>query len=273
MLEWIRMSLMKRLHVNRDKCERLWEGKKLCPTVREELNRRMGKACDCIALKSTSELYEVETFDGRRYSVDLKNMSCSCREWDLSGIPCCHGLSAIGAEKLDMEDFVHSCYTIETYNKVYISTLQPMVGVNMWEKTGYIPPLPPNFGKKKKGRPSRARRRGVDEEPSGRTKKKNKTEILPKQPFKVSCSFCKHAGHNERTCEWKKFAEEFPDETPPEKEQNSQDVENPPLTENTPMDEMMLDGDIPPLTQQTQPDQLKVSSEKLNYILFSSHQA
>ncbi|KAL8542313.1 hypothetical protein ACS0TY_003253 [Phlomoides rotata] len=130
-----------------------------------------------------------------------------------------------------------------------------MVGVDMWEKTGYIPPLPPNFGKKKKGRPSRARRRGVDEEPSGRTKKKNKKEILPKQPFKVSCSFCKHAGHNERTCEWKKFDEEFPDETPPEKEQSSQDVENPPLTENAPMDEMMLDGDIPPLTQQTQPDQ------------------
>ncbi|KAL8510753.1 hypothetical protein ACS0TY_017530 [Phlomoides rotata] len=117
--------------------------------------------------------------NGRRYYVDLKNMSCSCREWDLSGIPCCHGLSAIGAEKLDMEDFVYSCYTIETYNKVYISTLQPMVGVDMWEKIGYIPPLPPNFGKKKKGR----------------------------QAIKSK----KKGDHNERTCEWKKFAEEFPD--------------------------------------------------------------
>ncbi|KAL8531015.1 hypothetical protein ACS0TY_007865 [Phlomoides rotata] len=93
----VRMSLMKRLHMNRDKCERLWEDKKICSTVRVELNRRMKKACECIALKSTSELYE-----------------------DLSGIPCSHWLSAIRAEKLDMEDFVHSCYTIETYNKEWI---------------------------------------------------------------------------------------------------------------------------------------------------------
>ncbi|KAL8529565.1 hypothetical protein ACS0TY_006838 [Phlomoides rotata] len=97
MLEWIRMSLMKRLHMNRDKCERLWEDKKICPTVRVELIRRMKKACECIALKSTSELYEVEIFDGGRYSVDLKNRSCTCRAWDLSGIPCSHWLSAIGA--------------------------------------------------------------------------------------------------------------------------------------------------------------------------------
>ncbi|KAG8362705.1 hypothetical protein BUALT_BualtUnG0048800 [Buddleja alternifolia] len=41
----------------------------------------------------------LEWIRGSRYIVNLHTSSCSCRRWDLSGIPCKHGMSALGAEK------------------------------------------------------------------------------------------------------------------------------------------------------------------------------
>ncbi|KAL0373910.1 UNVERIFIED_CONTAM: hypothetical protein Sradi_3306700 [Sesamum radiatum] len=95
--------------------------------------------------------YEISCYDGARYTVDLIAHTCSCRKWELSGIPCKHGMSAICAQVLDPVDFVHSCYQVATYTKVYEPCMMPMDGASMWEKTCYIPPLPPDFGKEEGG--------------------------------------------------------------------------------------------------------------------------
>ncbi|KAK6139524.1 hypothetical protein DH2020_026724 [Rehmannia glutinosa] len=88
---------------------------------------------------------------------------------DIRWIPCKHGVSAIEALSEDPEDYVLECYSVETYCKVYETLINPMSGPMLWEKTGYIPPLPPNFGRKR-GRPSRARRLGADEKGEKETK-------------------------------------------------------------------------------------------------------
>ncbi|KAG8376104.1 hypothetical protein BUALT_Bualt09G0028700 [Buddleja alternifolia] len=52
--------------------------------------------------------------------------------------------------------------SVTTYLAIYIHAISPVNGPKLWGKTGYIPPMPPNFGRKR-GRPARARRLGADE--------------------------------------------------------------------------------------------------------------
>ncbi|KAL0406347.1 UNVERIFIED_CONTAM: hypothetical protein Slati_3948600 [Sesamum latifolium] len=104
----------------------------------------------------------ISCFDGSQYAVDLSKHSCSCRKWDLTGIPCKHANSAICNQKDDPEDYVADCYSVQTYKRVYASAIMPIGGDNMWTESCFIPPLPPNFGRRS-GRPSRARRRDPDE--------------------------------------------------------------------------------------------------------------
>ncbi|KAL0379239.1 UNVERIFIED_CONTAM: hypothetical protein Sradi_3229400 [Sesamum radiatum] len=161
MLEWIREFLMRRLQENRDMAAAKWRGR-ICPRVKKIIEKNVEKVADCIPLKSDNFHYQISCFDGSQYAVDLSKHSCSCRKWDLTGIPCKHAISAICNKKDDPEDYVTDCYSVQTYKRVYASAIMPIGGDNMWTESCFIPPLPPNFGRRS-GRPSRARRRDPDE--------------------------------------------------------------------------------------------------------------
>ncbi|KAH6776027.1 hypothetical protein C2S52_013588 [Perilla frutescens var. hirtella] len=182
MLEWIRQYLMGKLQRYRDKADRKWENKKICPRIEKLLEANQKHIGDCIPIKSNEFLYEVSSIrDGSRYAVDLEKMTCDCRRWELSGIPCEHAISAISAERSDPTDFVSSCYSVDTYKDVYVHAIMPMADAELWEKTGFIPPLPPAILKKKKcGRPPRQRKFSANESPS-KKKKKSGFQKIPRQ--------------------------------------------------------------------------------------------
>ena len=50
--------------------------------------------------------YEV-IYGGIKVSVDLDTQSCTCRVWDLSGVPCEHACAAICFKNMATENFVH----------------------------------------------------------------------------------------------------------------------------------------------------------------------
>ncbi|KAL2251025.1 UNVERIFIED_CONTAM: hypothetical protein Sindi_2224800 [Sesamum indicum] len=184
MLEWIREYLMRRMQENRNKCAAKWK-KRLCPKIQKILQKQINKISDCIPIKADDQHYQVSCFDGSQHAVDLGSRSCSCRRWQLSGIPCKHGCCAIYFQKLDPVDYVNECYSVETYKKVYAPAILPMSHETLWHETSIIPPLPPNFGRGP-GRPKKARRRESDEPPS---KKKKKT-----------AQDMRGAGHNSTNC-------------------------------------------------------------------------
>ncbi|KAL0360085.1 UNVERIFIED_CONTAM: hypothetical protein Sradi_3693000 [Sesamum radiatum] len=127
MLEWIREYLMRRLQENRDKAARKWTDG-LCPKIQKILQKQVEKIGDCIPIKANDRHYQISCYDGAQFSVDLDRRTCTCRHWQLSGIPCKHACSAIVNQNLKPEDMVHAYYNVEIYKAVYEPAILPSVG-------------------------------------------------------------------------------------------------------------------------------------------------
>ncbi|KAL0366772.1 UNVERIFIED_CONTAM: hypothetical protein Sradi_3567300 [Sesamum radiatum] len=95
---------------------------------------------------------------------------------------------------------VHPYYNVDTYKTVYEPAILPISGEMLWTETGFIPPLPPNFGRDP-GRPAGARSREPDELKDKASKKKLKKRFkLKRQHVKHHCKICGEEGHNAKGC-------------------------------------------------------------------------
>ncbi|XP_070032948.1 uncharacterized protein [Nicotiana tomentosiformis] len=119
-----------------------------------------------------------------------------CRKWDLTGIPCKDAIAAIWDKKDKINFYVHDCYKMKTYRRVYDFAILPMNGQHMWPKSSNVPHLPPQLVRTStKGRKQKLRRKEPDEVGASRTKMKRKQNSL-------LCSLYHNAGHNKRTCKF-----------------------------------------------------------------------
>uniref|UniRef100_A0A0A9ASX4 SWIM-type domain-containing protein n=1 Tax=Arundo donax TaxID=35708 RepID=A0A0A9ASX4_ARUDO len=51
-----------------------------------------------------------------RHTINLKQKECSCKEWQLTGLPCKHALCYISSKRNHkMEDYVHSYYSVDMF--------------------------------------------------------------------------------------------------------------------------------------------------------------
>ena len=89
MLEWIRVRLMTRLYTKKEGIQK-YAGK-LCPSIQDRLEKLKVESKPFSATPAGSFLYEVGS-QYERHVVDLVKKTCSCRSWDLNGIPyiICH---------------------------------------------------------------------------------------------------------------------------------------------------------------------------------------
>ncbi|RYQ92570.1 hypothetical protein Ahy_B09g098794 [Arachis hypogaea] len=127
-------------------------------------------------------LYEVQGWPTNMV-VDLGNRTCSCRFWQLTGMPYMHAISAI-QEKNDKrsEEYCHKWLTMDVYRRTY-----------QYNKTGSPAPVPPPINPKP-GRPTTKRRKDKAERPTG-TKTKMKRKYNP-----IRCMYCGEVGYNKRIC-------------------------------------------------------------------------
>ncbi|KAL6553495.1 hypothetical protein OROGR_007337 [Orobanche gracilis] len=214
MMDWLMEWSMKRLQQNRDHCKSKWKGK-LCPKIKNELQKNMDKKRGSIAIMSNENYFRVETNTGERVFVNLQQWTCGCRKWDLSGIPCSHACAAIIALDKNPEDYVHNCYWVESYKKAYEPAVIPINGRLEWAKSGIQAPLTPNEGRTS-GRPTERRRLEPDEQPNKDKRKcRGKTNrsfvIKPTQNEEATtdskCGYCRIQGHNRAVCQKRKMDE------------------------------------------------------------------
>jgi len=66
---------------------------------------------------------------GDKFVVNIDEASCTCRKWSITGIPCCHALSAMRFLNINGEDFISSWYmkstitTTNPYSSTYYSAI------------------------------------------------------------------------------------------------------------------------------------------------------
>lgn len=165
----------------------------ICPKVKKRLNKLRDER-GWIPRYFGNDKFQVEG-PNEQYRVDLKNKTCGCRRWELSGIPCVHAIAAYNKLNRDPMAHVHDCYNVRTYLSIYSNVLGPINGRHMWDSSGHPKLLPPDV-KKRSGRPKKVRRREPDEVVTGQT-------TFTKKGVKMTCSGCGKTGHNKRGCKGK----------------------------------------------------------------------
>lgn len=139
---------------------------------------------------STKEVYEVTGMSGT-FAVNAIQKSCSCNEWDMTGIPCVHACAGLLQDNKNPYTYVDNYYSVEAYKKAYEGVIMPMPNQANWVKTNSDPLLPPHR-KIAPGRPKKVRRKAPLEDLH--------VGKLSKIGLPIHCSHCGHIDHNARSC-------------------------------------------------------------------------
>ena len=117
MCEAIRKKLMVRIQENRTRAKKwTWQ---ICPNIFKKLKMNIEMSVKCIVLWNGEYGFEVQEREDRKYIVNLQKRQCTCRYWQLSGLPCCHAISSIYKASQKLDDFIAPCFTKAAYMKTY----------------------------------------------------------------------------------------------------------------------------------------------------------
>ncbi|XP_065855345.1 uncharacterized protein [Euphorbia lathyris] len=129
-----------------------------------------------------------------KHAVMLEKKLCTCREWELSGIPCPYAICALRHKRMDPLKEISMFYHISTFKKTYSSKLQPVRGKAFWNVDAFEPILPPPIVRMP-GRPKKKRVREATE-----PDRQSQTQKLSRAGHKKKCSKCGVFGHNNLKC-------------------------------------------------------------------------
>ena len=189
MLETIRLYLMTRMETKRE-WMRKYSGS-VCPKILKKLEKVKNAASGCIATFSDDWFYEGRCMYGDRYSVNLASRTCSCRRWELNGIPCSHAMSAIALTKEPPESFVYECYFNKTFMRVYEPIIYPLNSEHLWKdlKKGSVLPIEHI---KLLVRPKKVRRRESDDPPTSTSSQGQFKKLFRVGLMEYKCKKCKN---------------------------------------------------------------------------------
>jgi hypothetical protein len=188
MLEMIRRKVMVRIQDNSTKVDR-WPTM-IYPNILKKLNVYITQSSYCHAISNGNDKYEVVHYD-HRWTVDLTARTCSCRYWQLAGLPCPHAISCIYFITHCLEDYIAPCFLVSKFRKTYSHYLQPVEGMHNWPISEREKPLAPPYVKLS-GRPKKERKRKSTEKP--------KPNRISKVGTVIRCTGCKGVGHNRKSC-------------------------------------------------------------------------
>lgn len=161
MNELIRTQLMKRIQRRRDTMKKV--STLHCPKILKKLDKFKHQSWFYTTTWSGGDKYQVVGPEGQ-FVVDKKQCSCSCRRWQLSGVPCSHAISIIYYNKEKPEKYLDRCYLVSTYMETYRHILFPTHDRDTWPKSDQPPIIPPEPVNKRRGRKTLLRRQEDGEE-------------------------------------------------------------------------------------------------------------
>ena len=166
-LECIKLYLMGRFQANRKMILKVKSV--LCPKIRKRLYKEKMDSSRWLACWVGQIKFEVKNML-ESFTMDLAESKCSCRKWDITGIPCAHAISCIFFNKKEAKKYVHDCYKVTTYQACYEPLINPINVHNMRRRNG-LPPVQPPIKRKPSSRLKKKRAKEPDEPRSGRKRK------------------------------------------------------------------------------------------------------
>ncbi|KAK2646065.1 hypothetical protein Ddye_021260 [Dipteronia dyeriana] len=119
--------------------------------------------------------------------VDIDHWDCTCKGWQLTGMPCCHAIAVFECIGRDPYEYCSRFFTTEIYRLTYAESIHPVPNVDrplVCESTEEVAvTVTPPPTKRPPGRPKMKQPESVD--------------IIKRQ---LQCSKCKGLGHNKKTC-------------------------------------------------------------------------
>lgn len=191
MMECIRRQLMTWFNERRETSMQ-WTSI-LVPSAERCVAEALERAHTHSVLRANEAEFEVISGEGTNV-VDIRNRSCSCRGWQLYGLPCSHAVAALLSCRQNVHRFTESCFTVTSYRKTYSQTIHPIPDKSLWNELS-------------QGDPNASNRLAViinppkSLKPPGRPRKKRvRAEDRGREKRVVHCSRCNQTGHFRTTC-------------------------------------------------------------------------
>ncbi|XP_016188832.1 uncharacterized protein LOC107630251 isoform X1 [Arachis ipaensis] len=200
MLEEVRCYVMRIMA--RNKKALVGYSGRLAPTQQSRLEREKRESNKWRPLPTGDDagnVYEVHCLP-IKVSVDLGKGTCSCRLWQITGLPCRHACAALAYQNRRPEEYAHNWLTMGAYNAAYQTSMRPVPSQEYWEHLETLPILPPLY-RKPIGRPTLKR----DKRNDG-PKEKSDPHRTTRRIGTIICKYCLQAGHNKRSCKKRKEA-------------------------------------------------------------------
>ncbi|CAL5194970.1 unnamed protein product [Lathyrus oleraceus] len=166
----------------------------LVPSAEKRISEAIADAHCYQVLRANEVEFEIVSTE-RTNIVDIRSRECSCRRWQLYGLPCAHAAAALISCGHNAHMFAEPCFTVQSYRMAYSQVINPIPDKSQWREHGE--------GAEGGGgarvdiviRPPKTRR------PPGRPKKK----VLRVENFKrpkrvVQCGRCHMLGHSQKKC-------------------------------------------------------------------------
>ncbi|XP_078177250.1 uncharacterized protein LOC144571743 isoform X2 [Carex rostrata] len=180
LVDAIRGKLTEVMEVRREN-SKLWEDGTLTPFMEAKLQKEAARSKKLNVLCSSDTVFEVR--GNTIFVVNIGTWECTCRRWQLSGLPCTHAVAVFNRVGRPVYEFCSRYFRVECYRLTYAESVKTIPDMEQIDFTAGSASYPPP-----------ARR------PAGRPRRKrfNPNKI----PTVVRlCSRCKMQGHNKATCE------------------------------------------------------------------------
>ncbi|KAL5709259.1 hypothetical protein ACHQM5_019969 [Ranunculus cassubicifolius] len=70
---------------------------------------------------------------GKKYFVDTEKMTCTCVQWQLSGIPCIHAVAVLLPKSVQWAEYCSRFYSVEAFKDTYKGYIFPLDNTEDWE--------------------------------------------------------------------------------------------------------------------------------------------
>ncbi|XP_039130931.1 uncharacterized protein LOC120267344 [Dioscorea cayenensis subsp. rotundata] len=122
MVDSIRFKLMGMLGHRHEQSQR-WE-RRLCPVIHRKIEELVEESRNLLVGRSDGDHFEV--VDQKNYCISLNARTCSCRRWQVYGIPYKHACAAILQTDTNIHRYIDDYFTVDSYRQAYAEAIFPV---------------------------------------------------------------------------------------------------------------------------------------------------